>query len=423
MGSSFLASFLQKLRFVGKLTAVIATLLIMVGTQSVNALDNDQSDVMGLGILYFNTQYCTSDGTSSTTSSVTLVGKDNIEKAMNFFVSHKLTSMQAAAIIGNMMQESGLRPNAVNPTSGAYGIAQWLGGRLNNLKNKEGANYKTLGGQLDFLWYEVTQGSEVPFHALDAVKSASSLADAVTQWELKFERAGTAEANIPNRIRFANAALKLYGTGTSGSAGGTTDTGSASDTTSTSSGGCDSTLTSIDCSSNATSSDSGAQSPSSTTGAVRAKVVCIAEHELALYNNKTMKAGTDFHKYSEGRNENWCADFMSWVYNQAGYPLANPWNVPAVVTVQSIGQKGGKFQYHDAGSYSPKPGDMIIHLSGESHVNMVDKVQNGKMTELGGNQHGGGGYPNNLVTSYTISGSKDNIFTSDGITGYVSPTQ
>ena len=143
-------------------------------------------------------------------------GSSNIETAYNFFTDKKgpgLSTMQAAAIIGNMEQESGpgLRPKAINSSSGATGIAQWLGGRLNNLKKyaaDHNADMWDIKLQLSFLWYEVTQGSEKVFGAVAALKGASNINDAVTQWELKFERAGVAEANIPQRVKYANAIIK-----------------------------------------------------------------------------------------------------------------------------------------------------------------------------------------------------------------------
>jgi hypothetical protein len=166
-------------------------------------------------------------------------GSSNIETAYNFFTDKTgpgLSTMQAAAIIGNMEQESGpgLRPKAVNSSSGATGIAQWLGGRLNNLKKyaaDHNGDYWDIKVQLSFLWYEVTQGSEKVFGAVAALKGASNIQDAVTQWELKFERAGVAEANIPQRVTYANAVIKRVeagklGTGVITSPSETAGTGS-----------------------------------------------------------------------------------------------------------------------------------------------------------------------------------------------------
>jgi hypothetical protein len=141
-------------------------------------------------------------------------GNSNIATAYNFFTDKAgpgLSTMQAAAIIGNMEQESGpgLHPKVVN-SIGATGIAQWLGGRKENLfkyasdHNLDKWDIKT---QLAFLWYEVTQGTEKVYNAVGALKGASTLRDAVTQWELKFERAGVDEANIPARVKYAQVVI------------------------------------------------------------------------------------------------------------------------------------------------------------------------------------------------------------------------
>ncbi len=157
-------------------------------------------------------------------------------------------------------------------------------------------------------------------------------------------------------------------------------------------------------------------------GPVRQKVVALAKQELELWGNGSLKPGTDFHKYSQGRNENWCADFVSWIYNQAGYPLkkGNQGNVASVDEVRSIGEKGETFTFNKSGDYTPQPGDIVIQKNTDpknyiSHVMLVVAVNGNKMTVLGGNQ-GGGGFTSSKVTEYTITG-----FATSDIVGYVSP--
>lgn len=156
------------------------------------------------------------------------------------------------------------------------------------------------------------------------------------------------------------------------------------------------------------------------SGPVRQRVVELAKQELELWNNGTLKPGTDYHKYSQGRNENWCADFVSWIYNKAGYPLAETkeGNVPSVDGVKAIGEQNKKFSYHPSSGYTPKPGDLVIQKGPDiSHVMIVAAVNGNVMTVIGGNQGGGGGgYTSSKVTQYNITG-----FTVDSIIGYVSP--
>jgi len=152
------------------------------------------------------------------------------------------------------------------------------------------------------------------------------------------------------------------------------------------------------------------------TGDARQKIVGIAQQELALWTSGTLKPGTDFHKYSQGRNENWCADFSSWVYKQAGVPLipGNDGNVPGVDAIRQIGVKNGT--YHDKNGYTPQPGDIVVRQNNGSHVNLVISVEGSKMHVIGGNQGGGdAGYQASKVSAY------DDQLDNSGITGYVSP--
>lgn len=207
---------------------VALTVAFLCAASPVGAITSNQANVLNQGIFYFDTEISCNDLTSSGSTTTTLTGTDNLSKAMNFFVSKGLNPTQAAAIIGNMEQESGvgLNPTAVNPTSGAYGIAQWLGGRLDKLKTLQG--YNTLGVQLNYLWDEITVGSEKNDGALQALKTDTTIDQMVTDWETHFERAGTQEANIPQRIKYANDVLKNYGASTSSSNSTTATTASSS---------------------------------------------------------------------------------------------------------------------------------------------------------------------------------------------------
>jgi hypothetical protein len=95
----------------------------------------------------------TPTGTPVSTISKPLVGGDNVEKALRFFIDQKAyPKWKAAGIVAAIMGESGgqLNPLAVNPTSNAFGIAQWLGKRRTNLKIVAGTGENTLEGQLAF---------------------------------------------------------------------------------------------------------------------------------------------------------------------------------------------------------------------------------------------------------------------------------
>jgi hypothetical protein len=91
-------------------------------------------------------------------------------------------------------------------------------------------------------------------------------------------------------------------------------------------------------------------------------------------------------KYSEGISEPWCADFVSWVFNQMGRPLKNPnsgsWRIPGTYTLR---------EYYGS-NYSPKVGDIMLYDNPSpfgQHTNIVIKNKNGVVTTIGGNEPGG----------------------------------
>ena len=79
----------------------------------------------------------------------------NPEYAFNFFVSKGCNKNTAAAIVGNLIAESGVNPGM------SGGIAQWQGGRLSNLQNyckNHGYSWQSLDGQLNYMWFELKTG-------------------------------------------------------------------------------------------------------------------------------------------------------------------------------------------------------------------------------------------------------------------------
>jgi hypothetical protein len=331
-------------------------------------------------------------------SPATLTGNDNKQKIFNYFIGKGLSPEQAAGIDGNFGQESGWNPSS----PGGY-LAQWGGGRLTALEalaQKEGKPVTDLGVQLDYVWLELTGGSgagEDDSAVLQHIKGAKTAADAATIFSNEFERPG--DPQLQNRIDYANQIFNQYGSAVSG-----VDSGSPC-------GGI------VNCS----GSVAGAAGLSDT----RRNVVCLTKQELQAWNSGSMKPGfrqssqDSFSKYSQGNDELWCADFVSWIYQQAGYPLqpGSDWRISLVQSIQSVGEQNNQFHWHPAGgTYTPKPGDIAIY--GGGHVNIVTEVQGNNLTVVGGDQGGGGPIyqHESKVTEYPISG-----FDGGGITGYVSP--
>ena len=162
-----------------------------------------------------------------------LVGKTNIEKAYNFFLSEEggsFTPNQAAGILGNLIKESSLKgmKGDINPTifsgarkkdgtlEGSYGIAQWnpskaAGYRLQELRKysaRSGLNYTTLYAQLKFIIWEL---SNHPWKGLAQLRKAETIEEASKIFEEKFE--APAPGSTQQRINFANEVNKKLGIG------------------------------------------------------------------------------------------------------------------------------------------------------------------------------------------------------------------
>jgi hypothetical protein len=410
---------------------VVLCLVSAVTPTTVSALTNAQKNLLNSGVHYFDIAGtdCSTGGDSATaTSAVNLTGKDNVQKAYNFFKNNGLSDIQAAAVVGNFMQESSLNPtireiggNSNDPSSAdpkGYGIAQWTpGSRLPGIakaNNVSGPIYE-LGTQLSIVIAEMHGTAPTSYKDVySGLKKIDNLAQAVEFFRANYE-AGT----MGKRQEFAQGVLKDFG-GTAGGSGGGAVVGIDAPS------GCTSTGA-VNCSNPDTSSN--ADTSTGALSSIRQNVVCLTQAEYKLWESGKMKPGTtDFYKYSQKRDEDWCADFASWIYNQAGYPIDNTkeGNVPAVMSIKQIGEKNDKFVYHSANGYTPIPGDLAIHIYyGKNdqitghHVNIVMSVNKNKhsMIVIGGNQAG----TSTANTSSKVSENVYSSFTSEGVVGFVSP--
>jgi len=137
-------------------------------------------------------------------------------------------------------------------------------------------------------------------------------------------------------------------------------------------------------------------SQDSSLSPVRQNVVCLAQQELALWKSQPnynspypqfTYAQTGFLKYSEQNYEEWCADFSSWIYKQAGYPLKGDydgWRISYVPNIQAEPQNDPNFHWHPASSgYVPKPGDLAIHtVSTSANADTADNTRVGRLDML-----------------------------------------
>lgn len=209
----------------------------------------------------------------------------------------------------------------------------------------------------------------------------------------------------------------------------------ASTTTSTTTTGTSSCTSSVDCTS-ATPTGS-----SSSISTLRQNVVCLATNELAEHWTGTLSLSDldYFTTYTEGRHENWCADFVSWIYNQAAYPISGSstnWDWPGVAEIHSAAQNGTiGFTWHPIGSgYTPQPGDLApLSSPGDPdyHIEMVVSVNGPTITYIAGDT--GGGFPNGKdgyggtgapgTPGYQSYSTVSETTSQADITGYASPNK
>ena len=124
--------------------------------------------------------------------------------AFQFFVAKGLTAAQAAGVVGNLDQESGMNPGAVQSGGPGRGIAQWsVGGRWDSLvayANAAGRSPWSLQLQLDYVWHELVSYSSF---GLAELRAATTIEGATIVFQNKFERCGVCHQST--RIAYARA--------------------------------------------------------------------------------------------------------------------------------------------------------------------------------------------------------------------------
>jgi hypothetical protein len=139
----------------------------------------------------------------------------NDKTAFEFFVGKGLSKVQAAGIVGNLDQESGMSPTISQYGGGpGRGIAQWsAGGRWDSsyhdnvewYASSHGGNKYSLTTQLDFIWYELTTIG----YGFGALKASTDVSGATVVFETDFEICGTCDTS--GRVADADSALASYG--------------------------------------------------------------------------------------------------------------------------------------------------------------------------------------------------------------------
>jgi hypothetical protein len=128
------------------------------------------------------------------------------ETVYRALIEHGYSKQAACGILGNIQQECSMNPDC--QSGGAYGMCQWMGSRLENLKQRSG--YQTVSVQTSFMIGELssqtsiwsTYGSEVnhtyngvKITSLSAFKNCTNVKAAAGAFCICFERSGEFPGN------------------------------------------------------------------------------------------------------------------------------------------------------------------------------------------------------------------------------------
>lgn len=172
-------------------------------------------------------------GGSNVSASFTgMKGNSNAEKIYNFLTGRGLSPAAAAGVMGNLSQESGFNPEAVEDggSGPGHGIAQWSFGRWDNLQNYAAQNNKPwtdLELQSNLLWEELNSsdtdqrlsGAIAPGNfdgtgygpvpgGFSGFKALDDPLHAAAAFEAAFERAGV--PRMENRFAAAKEAMEAF---------------------------------------------------------------------------------------------------------------------------------------------------------------------------------------------------------------------
>jgi hypothetical protein len=187
-----------------------ATIIASVVSQPVLAVNDFYS---GNDILFYD-ENAKSPCYESTPSTVKLEKNETLEKIFQLLLNGGLNSVQVAAIMGNMYQESGFNSNLEEDNHVGYGLAQWSFGRRTELEqyaSNKGVPASDVAMQIEFLLKEYN-----PYYksrlSSTSFSSTTDVAQATEDWMMKFEIPRMTPVNDPaalysNRIP---AALKIY---------------------------------------------------------------------------------------------------------------------------------------------------------------------------------------------------------------------
>ena len=217
--------------------------LTYTSTENFEALlASNSDDIINYYTLQKNAQ-STADGSSSGVEDFS--GSNNAEIIWNFLKSKGLSDISTAAIIGNLMAESGLNTGLEELTARidkGYGLAQWTFGRrtqLNTYAQTANKPVSDIQVQLQFLWMEIDPNADHTYANLQwggggygwsnqeeiyrQFTSMTNLDDATALFCWSHERPNATYAHLDRRKSYAKQVYDLYAGKTTTASSSNTD--------------------------------------------------------------------------------------------------------------------------------------------------------------------------------------------------------
>lgn len=222
--------------------------LTYTSTENFEALlASNSDDIINYYTLQKNAQ-STAGGSSSGVEDFS--GSNNAEIIWNFLKSKGLSDISTAAIIGNLMAESGLNTGLEELTARidkGYGLAQWTFGRrtqLNTYAQTANKPVSDIQVQLQFLWMEIDPNADHTYANLQwggggygwsnqeeiyrQFTSMTNLDDATALFCWSHERPNATYAHLDKRKSYAKQVYDLYAGKTTSASSSNTDESSDS---------------------------------------------------------------------------------------------------------------------------------------------------------------------------------------------------
>jgi hypothetical protein len=117
---------------------------------------------------------------------------------------------------------------------------------------------------------------------------------------------------------------------------------------------------------------SGTNAGTACSGSEGQLVACNAERQWTIWQSGTPSHETLLNSYTDGAPyEAWCADFVSYIYKQSGYPFTAAYDGWDENDANNLQADTGFVEHPADGSYLPKAGDIAYFDYSGGHVEIV----------------------------------------------------